>query len=98
MSDLGAQIVMEVATMRYNAFRKKQKQARKDSERHARENAAIASKVAKRRAPPGTAACLTAPWNRLTPETEMRLFLCESVRKCLYALEDAEYERKRSNA
>jgi len=93
MSYLAAQIVMEVAQMRYNAFRKKQKQARKDSERHKRTNAQIARKVAKRK----IERYADKPWNRLVPESEMKLFLCESVRKRLYALEDAEYERKYGN-
>ena len=90
MSDLAAQIVMEVATMRYNAFRKKQKRARKDSERHKRTNAQIARKVRKRK----IERYADKPWNRLVPESEMRLYLCESVRKRLRELENAEYEAR----
>lgn len=95
MSDLAASIVMEAAAMRAKRTHAKQKQAAKDSARHKRTNARIARNVAKRkRAPKGSGTCKTAPWNKMTPESEMKLFLCESVRQTLYRLECAEYEAK----
>ncbi len=93
MSDLTARIVMEAAAMRAKRAHAKQKQAAKDSARHKRTNARIARKVPRRRIPRDP----IKPWNRQTPESEMQLFLCESVRQALYRLECADYERKHGN-
>ncbi len=93
MSDLAASIVMEAAAMRAKRAYAKQKQAAKDSARHKRTNARIARKVARRRIPRDP----IKPWNRVTPESEMQLFICESARKTLYRLECEEYEAKHGN-
>ncbi len=70
-------------------------QRTKDSARHAKQNAYISRNVAKRkRAPKGTGTCLTAPWNRLTPESEMRLYLCDSVKATLRELDNLDYEAR----
>ncbi len=98
MTDLSPAIDKEVRSMLIKRGQKRSKQAKKDKARHAKRNAYIARNVRKRRAPKGTGACGTAPWNRLTPESEMKLFLCESVRQMLHRLECAEYERKNPNA
>ncbi len=57
------------------------------------------AKAAKRkRAPKGTGTCLTAPWNRLTPESEMRLVVCDSIRLRLWELENQEWEARYGRA
>ncbi len=95
MSDLTASIVMEAAAMRAKRAHAKQKQAAKDSARRKRTNARIARKVAKRqRTPKGYAEHPNYPWNKMHPESEMRLYICDSVRDKLRELDNADWERK----
>ncbi len=68
--------------------------ARSQQEYYGKKKARAKAAAKRKRAPKGTAACGTAPWNKLVPESEMKLFMCASVKETLYRLECAEYEAK----
>ncbi len=93
MTDANA--VLKAAQVRHKRAYARGVKRTKDSARHAKKNAYIARNVAKRkRAPKGTGTCLTAPWNRLTPESEMRVHLCDSVRLKLLELDNLDWEER----
>ncbi len=93
MSD--AAKVLDNAQWRFKRAQEKGKQAAKDSARHKRTNARIARKVRKRQiSPKGHAEYPNHPWNKMHPESEMRLYICDSVRDKLRELDNADWESK----
>ncbi len=93
MSD--AAKVLGNAQGRFKRAQAKGKQGAKDSARHKRTNARIARKVAKRqRTPKGYAEHPNYPWNKMHPESDMRLYICDSVKVKLRELDNADWERK----
>ncbi len=66
--------------------------ARSQQEYYGKKKARAKAAAKRKRAPKGTGTCLTAPWNRLVDESEMRLVVCDSIRLRLWELENQEWE------
>jgi hypothetical protein len=90
-----AKAVQDNAGKRYGALSKRTKQRNRWKATDRAKQRPQRRRIMRRKASRGKMwTAKGSEFNKMYPESEMRLYLCESVRKRLYELDCAEYEAK----